>query len=238
MKQLRLFVLAGGFGSRLKTAVSDTPKSLAPIGNYPFLQLQIAHWVNQGVKEFVFMLHHKADQITRFLEVQKSDLLKNCQIEIIIESKPLGTGGAIANAIRELNIKENFLATNADTWLGTGILEVSRSVSPSLAVVIVADASRYGIVETDKRDHVLLFSEKKSNGESGLINAGLYHLSPGLFDKWNGEPFSLERDFLPNLVRSDNLTAVSLATDFIDIGIPKDYYRFCDWIRSGRETLL
>ena len=237
-KQLKLLILAGGFGSRLKTAVSNVPKALAPIGGQPFLQLQIEHWIRQGVTEFVFLLHHKADQIKRFLEAQKSGLLKTCQIKIVIESEPMGTGGAIVNAIKELNLNEGFLVANSDTWLGTGITEVSQSISPSVAVVTVPDASRYGKVVADKHGRVLSFVEKNSNSDSRLINAGLYHLSPELFGEWDGEPFSLERDFLPSIVRSHNLTAVPLATDFIDIGIPTDYHRFCHWVKSDRETSL
>jgi NDP-sugar pyrophosphorylase family protein len=194
--------------------------------------------MEQGTTEFLFLLHHEADKIVGFLEEKKLDLLKTCQIQILVESEPMGTGGAIANAIKELELKENFLVANSDTWLGTGIREVSKAVSPAIAVVSCADASRYGNVDADERGHVLSFAEKNCNGDPGSINAGLYHLSPELFGKWDGEPFSLERDLLPNLVQSHKLTAVRLATEFIDIGIPKDYYRFCDWIRSGRETFL
>jgi NDP-sugar pyrophosphorylase family protein len=194
--------------------------------------------MGQGTTEFLFLLHHEADKIVGFLEEKKLDLLKTCQIQILVESEPMGTGGAIANAIKELELKENFLVANSDTWLGTGICEVSRAVSPAMAVVTVADASRYGRVEIDEHSHVQLFAEKNPNYDSGLINAGLYRLSPDLFSKWDGKPFSLERDLLPDLVQSHNLTAVRLATDFIDIGIPRDYYRFCDWIRSGRGMSL
>ena len=38
---MKLLVLAGGFGTRLKTAISGVPKALAPIGNIPFLQFQL-----------------------------------------------------------------------------------------------------------------------------------------------------------------------------------------------------
>jgi D-glycero-alpha-D-manno-heptose 1-phosphate guanylyltransferase len=237
-KQLKVLVLAGGFGSRLKTAVSDFPKSLAPIGDQPFLQLQVENWIKQGATEFAFLLHHQADKVIAFVELQKSSLFKTCRIETLVETQPMGTGGAIANAIEKLGLKEGFMVANADTWLGTGICEVSRAVSPAMAVVTVADASRYGRVEIDEHSHVQLFAEKNSNYDSGLINAGLYRLSPDLFSKWDGKPFSLERDLLPDLVQSHNLTAVRLATDFIDIGIPRDYYRFCNWIRSGRGMSL
>lgn len=237
-KQLKLLVLAGGFGSRLKSVVSNLPKSLAPIGNNPFLYLQLENWIQQGVIEFTFLLHHHADQVIRFLESHSSTLLRTCRIETIVESTPLGTGGAIANAIVKLGITEDFMVANADTWLGAGVSDISRALSPAIAVVDVIDAGRYGSVEIDEYNHVRSFKEKNINCVPGLINAGLYRLSPDLFNKWDGKPFSLESDLLPDLVQSYNLTAVRLTADFIDIGIPVDYYRFCDWIGSSRDTSL
>ena len=64
---MRLLVLAGGFGTRLKSVVNNVPKALAPVGSVPFLQLQIEHWYAQGIREFCFLLHHQADKIFTFL---------------------------------------------------------------------------------------------------------------------------------------------------------------------------
>lgn len=55
---MKMIVLAGGFGTRLKTVVTEVPKALAPIGEVPFLHIQIEHWRNQAVKSFVFLLRH------------------------------------------------------------------------------------------------------------------------------------------------------------------------------------
>jgi D-glycero-alpha-D-manno-heptose 1-phosphate guanylyltransferase len=40
------------------------------------------------------------------------------------------------------------------------------------------------------------------------------------------------------LVQSRHLTAVPLQTDFIDIGVPADYHRFCRWVANGRQNPL
>ena len=72
----------------------------------------------------------------------------------------------------------------------------------------------------------------------GLINAGLYHLSASVFDDAPSGPFSLEQDIFPNLVAQGELSSVLLKTDFIDIGIPDDYHRFCNWIKSGKTERL
>ena len=65
---MKLLVLAGGFGTRLQSVVSDVPKAVAPVGNVSFLYLQLEHWIAQGVRSFVFLLHHQADLIIGFFE--------------------------------------------------------------------------------------------------------------------------------------------------------------------------
>lgn len=235
---MRLLVLAGGFGTRLKTAISDVPKALAPIGDIPFLQLQLEHWLAQGLRKFTFLLHHQADQIIAFLQAQQVGLLKDCQVDWLIEPLPMDTGGAIANAVKTLDLKDDFLMTNADTWLGGGIYEMGRSSAPAMAVINLADVSRYGQVHFDHVHRVTAFAEKNGECAAGWINAGLCLLNPGLFQNWDGQPYSLERGLFATLVQDHRLIAVPLQTDFIDIGVPTDYNRFCRWEAAGRQNSL
>jgi NDP-sugar pyrophosphorylase family protein len=235
---VRLLVLAGGFGTRLKTTVADVPKALAPVGDVPFLQLLLEHWLAQGLFEFTFLLHHQADHIIAFLNSHQAGILKNCHIDWLIEPMPMDTGGAIAHAVREMDLTGDFLITNADTWLGGGVQELMNAASPAMAVVNLADVSRYGQVHFDHDTHVTAFAEKTSRSESGWINAGLYHLNAKLFKDWDGKPFSLERELFAELVQNSSLSAIPLQTDFIDIGVPDDYHRFCRWIYSDRQVSL
>lgn len=235
---MRLLVLAGGFGTRLRTAVGEQPKALAPIGGVPFLRLQLEHWINQEVREFTFLLYHQAEQIISFLQDQQSELLKNCYVDWLVEPVPMDTGGALANAVRESGLNGDFLVTNADTWLGAGVAELMRSSSPAMAVVELADVGRYGQVRFDPDFHVTRFEEKSTTSAPGWINAGIFRLEAGLFEDWDGQPFSLERRLFVELVRTRRLKAVPLKTDFMDIGIPGDYHRFCRWVEDGRKTPL
>jgi D-glycero-alpha-D-manno-heptose 1-phosphate guanylyltransferase len=235
---MKLFVLAGGFGTRLKTVITDVPKALAPVGAVPFLQLQLEHWLAQGLREFTFLLHHQADLIIAFLQVHQFGLLKDCQVDWLIEPVPLDTGGAIAHAVKTLDLKDEFLMTNADTWLGGGIFELMQSAAPAMAVVNLADVSRYGQVHFDHAQRVTAFGEKIGQSSAGWINAGLCHLDADLFKNWYGQPFSLERELFATLVQNNRLTAAPLQTDFIDIGVPADYHRFCRWVATGRQNPL
>ncbi len=235
---MRLLVLAGGFGSRLQSVLPGTPKALAPIGDVPFLALQIENWVAQGISSFIFLLHHQADQIIDFLDGARSGLLKDCKVQNLIEPAPMDTGGAVAHAVRELTLNENFLVTNADTWLGSGIQELIASAAPAMAVIRLDDCSRYGQVQFDDSQRVTAFTEKSATGGPGWINAGLCHLDANLFRTWDGARLSLERQTFPALVQHGQLRAVTIQPDFIDIGIPEDYQRFCRWIEGSRKGKL
>jgi D-glycero-alpha-D-manno-heptose 1-phosphate guanylyltransferase len=229
-----LLVLAGGFGTRLRSAVRHVPKPLAPVSDRPFLQHLTERWVAQGVRRFVFLLHHDAALIEAFLdEQQRVGTLDGCDVSVTVEPTPLGTGGAVAFAVAERALTGTFLVTNADTWLGEAIVPISAAESPAMAVVRVDNTERYGRVHVaDGR--VTSFEEKTATMGAGWINAGLYALDATLFANWNGAPYSLERELFPGLVEARQLHAVPVETEFIDIGIPEDYARFCRWPDADR----
>ena len=171
---MKLLVLAGGFGTRLQTVLAEVPKALAPVGKVPFLQLQIDHWKTQGINSFVFLLHHQANLVISFLQKEKkTGVLMGCEVYWLVEPRPMDTGGAVAHAVEQFHITGNFLVTNADTWLGTGIADVSKERMPAMAVVELPDAARYGRVQFDQRHRVTAFQEKNNKQHSGWINAGL-----------------------------------------------------------------
>lgn len=233
-----LLVLAGGFGTRLRSAVSEVPKPLAPVAGRPYLHYLIESWVKQGVTRLIFLLHYQADLVGSFLEEVKIEgRLGGCEIHALTEPCPLGTGGAVAFAVQHFQLKNSFLVTNADTWLGLGVEEVARADMPAMAVVQVDNSERYGSVSIEL-NKVSAFKEKQNSSGPGWINAGLYHLHADFFQSWNGGPFSLERELFPKLVDAGQMNAVQLETDFIDIGIPEDYFRFCRWIESEKAGVL
>jgi D-glycero-alpha-D-manno-heptose 1-phosphate guanylyltransferase len=235
---MKMLVLAGGFGTRLQSVVSAVPKALAPVGSVPFLHLQIQHWIDQGVTSFVFLLHHQSALIIEYLESEKDGLLQRCEVQCLVEPTPLDTGGAVAFAVEQLDFSGDFLVTNADSWLGAGITDMFQITAPAMAVVELSDASRYGRVQLNAQNLVTAFHEKNGDQGVGLMNAGLYRLNTDFFKRWDGLPFSLERVWFPASVARGDLKAVTLNTDFIDIGVPDDYFRFRRWIESDRKGAL
>ena len=120
----KMLVLAGGFGTRLQSAVSSVPKPMAPVNGVPMLQLQLDHWIKQGQRSFIFLLHHQSEIIIDFLIDRSMHFGSAVSIEWIVENVPLGTGGSVSNAITKKKLSGFVLIANADTWLETGLKEM------------------------------------------------------------------------------------------------------------------
>ena len=234
-----LIVLAGGFGTRLRSVVSDVPKPLAPVAGQPFIVHLIDHWVNQGVVDFIFLLHYEAEKIKRVLsELSGRDEFFGVTFRFLVETTPLGTGGAILNAIDCFGISEGFLVANADTWLSLGVRQLVNSNFSAIVAVHVPNSKRYGSLKLEG-EKICAFEEKLDSDGSGYVNSGLYHLLPEVFDGFEvGSEFSIENEVFPRLVAERRLGAIRLNSNFIDIGIPEDYLKFCKWVESGRESEL
>ena len=90
----------------------------------------------------------------------------------------------------------------------------------------VEDAARYGTV-VEQEGEVLSFEEKGVTGD-GWINNGHYIFKKEAFDGFSGS-FSLEKNLFPKLLVNQELGAFKVVNDnFIDMGIPGDYFKIID----------
>ena len=63
LSEIPVLILAGGLGTRLRSVVSDRPKALAPIGDQPFLQIQMELLRDQGARKFVLCVGYRSEQV-------------------------------------------------------------------------------------------------------------------------------------------------------------------------------
>ncbi len=222
-------ILAGGFGTRLRSVVSDQPKCMAPVNGKPFLFYLINFLQAGGVEKFILSVGYLHESIEDYLQENYSPL----DYKISLESEPLGTGGAIKLAC-EKSVEQNVLACNGDTLFKINLRELTdfhktKNSACSLSLKPMENFDRYGIVELNENDSIKSFKEKKFY-TSGLINGGVYALNVGSFKNENlPEKFSFEKDYLEKNVSSTSnpqkLFGIVQDKYFIDIGIPEDYER-------------
>ena len=231
----KFLILAGGFGTRIADTIGGLPKVLAPVHDKPFLFYQMNNWVSQGIKDFTFLLHYKAELIIEFLENYKQHNDSQISYNFILEDKPLGTGGAILNAVVSSHI-DDFVVINADTWIELGFKESFEAVTPSILVTNVKNASRFGRVNLDSENCVMSFDEKDGLETPGLINAGLFSLTRKILESVQQTKFSLELEVLEPLAKTQNLKAIISNTNFFDIGVPEDLNSFREYILKTQLT--
>lgn len=220
-----IVVLAGGFGTRLKSEISDLPKALAPVNGRPFLSFLLDKWIRDGFRDFYFSLFYRSDDIIAFLDKYAQNRPEELKFNCVTESEPMGTGGATLECLNKSEIKTNFLVVNADTWLSASLQPIACHEGNMLGVVKMRNSSRYGLVEIDE-ERVVGFREKEFSKKSVFINSGVYKFTRGALANFPVIPCSLERDLLPDLIRSGRVGWLEICGDFIDIGVPKDYRRF------------
>jgi D-glycero-alpha-D-manno-heptose 1-phosphate guanylyltransferase len=216
-------ILAGGLGTRLRSAVPDLPKCMAPVAGKPFLSFVIDHCITQGIGRFIFSLGYKHEMISGWLDDQYPGVAK----KYVIEEEPLGTGGAIQLACRQAEEKD-VLVLNGDTLFKVQLPALARfhrqhNAACTLVLKPMQHFERYGVVELQGNGAVKNFQEKKYY-ESGFINGGAYALDAAAFLA-EGLPgkFSFEKDYLEQLYTVRPMYGVVQDAYFIDIGIPEDY---------------
>jgi NDP-sugar pyrophosphorylase family protein len=226
-------VLCGGRGTRLASVVADIPKPLVPVQGRPFLDHLLAILAASGqVRSVKLAIYHFAEQFFTHYASYKPVL----PVQLVREPKPLGTGGALLNALTAVEGGTAF-CFNGDSLVG-GSLErlyaAHRDFGPGVTIgaVQVPDASRYGSIVCDDDGRVQAFREKSASKDAGLINAGVYVLDKEVFGPYNGGVLSIETDILPRLAKEGRLRAVRLEGPFIDIGIPETYAAAADFLSA------
>ncbi len=225
-EKLKVCILAGGLGRRLRSVAGNIPKPMVPIGDKPFLHLLMEHFGSLGFSRFVLAVGHLWERIKDYFSDGSAF---GWEIEYSVEPEPMGTGGAVLWAKPLWGSRA--LIANGDTFLAEDWRELVRmhhacKLPATMALARQDRCDRFGKVEVQD-GRVVGFAEKKPDSGEGWINAGVYMLDEEVlapFDR--GERFSLEEDIFPRLVGS--IAAYTCNQSFADIGTPESLEAFRD----------
>ena len=237
---MQAILLCGGMGTRLRSVVSDRPKPMADICGKPFLQYLLEMLRDKGITEVIFALGYMGEMIEEYFQDGSAFGLK---IAYSYEEEPLGTGGAIRNALPKI-LEEEVLVLNADTYFpmdyqGLYHFHQENDGDFSLATRVVPDISRYGAVRRDAAGRILVWNEKLGDGGqplAGEINGGIYVMKKSLIAEIPEGKQSLEQDCIPKwLSEGKRIFGLPFEGYFMDIGIPKDYQQFITDVEQGKN---
>jgi D-glycero-alpha-D-manno-heptose 1-phosphate guanylyltransferase len=225
-------ILAGGFGTRLQSVVSDLPKSMAPVNGKPFLEYVFDYLELYSVKKVILAVGYKHEAIEEHFKKR----FKYINVSYSVEEEPLGTGGAIKKAFSQVEGKQA-IVMNGDTMYRVNLgklydFQLIHKSKMTIALREVKDTSRYGTVILNERAQITDFVEKGQATGPGLINGGLYAINKEFLESLElPEKFSMEKDCFEAIHKKQVLFGMKCNQFFLDIGIPEDYNKAQDEFR-------
>jgi len=216
-----VIILCGGLGTRFQGVSTEIPKVLAPIEeNVTFLDILFHRLQEVGITRYILCVGHLSEQIITFVKERYNKL----EVVFSIESNPLGTGGAVKQALL-LAKGSNIIVLNGDSLCSVNLLQlvdshVQHNALVTLTTVEIENTVDYGSIVA-KADKIIEFKEKQPG--KGLINAGIYVISKAITKYFpTVDKFSLENLFT-ELVKTNNVYCYKTDSTMLDIGTPERY---------------
>ncbi|MBE0415903.1 MAG: NDP-sugar synthase [Dehalococcoidia bacterium] len=235
---MKAVILVGGEGTRLRPLTFNTPKSMVPILNRPFLEHMIEYLKGHAINDIILALCYRPDHIQRYFGDGSKFGVK---LTYVVEDPPLGTAGAVKNL--EEHLDETFFVFNGDIFTDldlTAMMKFHRGEGSkvSIALTPVEDPTTYGVVETNAEGKVKRFIEKPSPdaATTNMINAGAYIVEPDVLSHIpKGLNFTFERGLFPLLLeRGVPVYGYQSDAYWIDIGTPESYLKLHHDLLMGR----
>lgn len=204
-------ILAGGLGKRLRPYTEEVPKPLINVAGKTILEWQIEWLKEYDCFEFVLLVGYRKEKI---IEYVGSGSRLGVKVTYVVEDEPLGTGGALKNAMHVLSKNEYFLVLNGDVITDINPMKLVEKLLNKEFIGVIAAVplpSPYGILETS--DEVVKGFREKPKLMDYWINAGIYALRPSIFD-YLPEKGDIETTTFPNLASKGLLGAVKYSEVF------------------------
>lgn len=216
-----VFLMAGGYGTRLRPLTDQCPKPMLKVGGKPLLQAILENYMAAGFHKFYISVHYMAEAIKDYFG---DGSRWNATIRYIEELNPLGTAGALG--LLPTVEDRPLLMMNGDVLTKVDIGQLLRfhEENGSDLTMCVREYDftvPYGVVETSGR-HVTAITEKPVH--RFFVNAGIYVLSPQVVARV-GENTKLDMpDLAERLVKEGRDVSVFPIHEYwLDIGRPDDF---------------
>jgi len=176
-----IFLMAGGFGTRLRPLTDKTPKPLLKVGTKPILEIILEGFINSGFHNFYFSTHYKADLIKSYFG---DGSRWGVSITYVSEETPLGTAGALS-LLPKFKSSAPIIMMNGDILTKVDVNQLldfhnEKKASATMCVREHDYSVPYGVVTANK-DRVMSIVEKPVY--KFFINAGIYVLNTEVVSK-------------------------------------------------------
>ena len=236
MKDVRVVILAGGKGTRLKPYTVAFPKPLVPVGDMPVLEIVLRQLKSFGFEKITLAVNHLADLLMAFFgDGSKLGL----DISYCVEDKPLGTAGAISLVE---NLTDPFLVMNGDLLTTIDYRQMVQNHIDSDASATIGVFPRevkidFGVLEVEDNGELASYEEKPEF--QFMVSMGVNVFSSSVFPMVEKGEYLDIPDLMMNL-KNDGRKVCTYKPDcqWLDIGRPDDYEEAIRIFENDRSLYL
>ena len=217
-----VFIMAGGFGSRLKPLTDNCPKPMLKIGGKPMLETLIKNFKNHGFYKFYISTHYLPEVIMNYFG-NGSEF--DVEITYVHEQMPLGTGGALSLLPKSLP-KEPLIMINGDILTNVDFNKVLdfHVEHQSDATMCVRDYEikvPFGVIEGEGHE-ITKMVEKPTYRY--FVNAGIYVISNNIIESLsNNEYLDTPTLFEKKQLSGSRILKFPIHEYWLDIGRHDDF---------------
>jgi len=223
---MQAFLLAAGYGSRLKPLTDNIPKCLVPIKGRPLL----SYWINKlekvNIKNITINTHHLHEQVVEFLKTYK-----HLNIKITFEEALLGTAGSFISNLE--NFEDDLLLAHADNYFDDDLFEFinAHKNRPSNCTITVmtfisSNPHNCGIFHINSKGVVESIYEKIERPPGNIANAAVYIIPKDFFNYFKTK-YPKAKDFVLDILKNEigKIYTYPSKGIFLDIGTFEDYLK-------------
>ncbi len=202
---MKAFLLAAGFGTRLRPITDTIPKCLVPISGRPLIEFWFDLFKKYGITEVLINTHYLVEEVEKYFANRKEDGVK---VTLINEKKLLGSAGTIRDNKKFVEGEESFAVFYADNLTNLNIdnlnnFHKSHKLPITVGVFRTETPKACGILETDSTKTVISFEEKPEKPKSNLANGGVYIFDSKVIQNIaEGDIIDVGFDLLPQFVNA------------------------------------
>jgi len=219
-----VFLMAGGFGTRLKPLTNNCPKPLLKVGDKPILELVLDNFIKAGFQNFYISLHYLPDMIKEYFG---DGARWNVRIQYVYEERPLGTGGALSllpDDISDLPL----ILINGDilTTMDLSKLIEFHEEHRGMATLCVREYQHqvpFGVVTGDGNKIVSMVEKPV---QRSFVNAGVYVINSEVRKRAIHNTYLDMPTLLENIIRENiDVYMFPIHEYWLDIGQIDDFNR-------------
>ena len=232
---MKAVILAGGMGTRLQPLTKSVPKPLVLLASRPVLFYLLDMLQEQDIDEIIITLGYMGESIEKALKDYKSKV----KISFSYEERPLGTAGAVKNALKDTDC--DCLVLSGDAYCEFDLKSVTdfhkrNDGDVTIVTTKVNDPREYGLVLSDDNNRIRRFIEKPgwSQAVTDTANTGVYVLSKNAVDSIPiNEEFDFSKNLFPLLLKNNQpLYMYEEKGYWCDVGDIESYLRCNSYVLS------